>query len=264
MKIFYINLDESRDRDQRMRSSMTEHQLDKFCERWPGIVADRPLNNLPLSVTGCLLSHLSVLQSLSAGESAIILEDDACLSPKFGKEIEKLTLLLENSGYDLLFLGQTVLFKDAGMHAILNRAYQNFLTKGTRQFLEASSMYRYGAFGYIVNKKSIEKIKLIIAEMALEKEAEPIDKIFGDWLRSKRVRGAISIPYLVGVSPDVATTMHDRNNALEHQLHCELVNIYMEGHASDAIEKWGRTLASQPNEIALAICHAMYRRVVGG
>lgn len=261
MKIFYINLDASRDRDQRMRSSMTAHRLEKVCFRWPGTIADQPLNKLPLSVTGCLLSHLGVLQSLSADESAVILEDDALLSPNFGQEIEKLTLLLEKSVYDLLFLGQTVLFKDAGMHAILNKAYKNYLTKGARQYLEALSMYRYGAFGYIVNKKSVEKIKSIIAEMVLEKEAEPIDKLFGNWLRSKRLRGVISMPYLVGVDPEMATTMHDRDNSLEHQLHCELVNTYVDGYASNVIEKWEETFANQPDEIALAICHAMYRRI---
>jgi GR25 family glycosyltransferase involved in LPS biosynthesis len=118
MKIQFINIERSHERRVRIESLLAEQGLTEISNRFNGIVPAQPFDGLPLSVTGCLMSHLSLLGSLCDSEATLILEDDACFHPNFGSNIWKISSLIEHANLDIIFLGQTVAFNDAATHAV--------------------------------------------------------------------------------------------------------------------------------------------------
>lgn len=263
MKIYYINLENSKDRRLRMETLLAEQRVADISERFAGIIADKPLRGLPLSVSGCLLSHLSLLDSLQESETAIVLEDDVSFSKKFGDHAEKIVSKFEASGMDLLFFGQTVPYRDAPTHAELIKQLSELRTRGSGayKFLDATSFYRCGSFGYAVNGASVRKIQKLIRTFDLAENAMPIDNLQKDWLRTGRLSGAILFPYLVGVDSNIQTTMHDRANSLEHQVQADTVNLYLNGYAKNGLNNWRNILEQSPNEEALELCMIIYNRL---
>ena len=244
-----------------METLLAEHGLGGISERFAGIIAERPLNGLSLSETGCLMSHRSLLGSLSNGETSVILEDDICFSKDFVIKINEISSLLDKSNLDVIFLGQTILFHDAEMHAKTIKVFSESRQNNRTLFLHAKDYYRYGSFGYVINKNSFAKINQLLGTLNLNREAKSIDVLMGRWLKNKKLTGAIAVPYLVGVDSKIDSTINDRGNEFDHRLHCELVNLYLGDRSSAAVDEWLDILNEKPNLQALAVCRMMYERL---
>lgn len=243
-----------------MESLLSAHGLLQHAKRHAGIVPERPLNNLTVSETGCLISNLSLLNSLSEEETVLILEDDVCFSPDFSRRTRSLLRNFSDTNLDLLFLGQTVLFNDLNMHRNLIKLWS--LNNNPKSILlEASKSYKFGSFAYAVNGKSIAKIQKLIRAIDLAASATPMDIQLKKWLLSKDLRGAVVFPYLVGVNPEFDTTINDRLRLEDHPLHAAAVNLYLEGQSLDSIKTWRQLLERGPNEQALGLCKLIYDRL---
>ena len=254
-------MDRSHERRVRLETLLSEQGLAAMTERFPGVVAERPLNTLSLSETGCLMSHRSLLGGLTDSENTVILEDDTCFSKDFGIKIKEISSLIDNSTFDIIFLGQTILFQDAEMHAKTIKVFLESRRNNKTLFLNAEDCYRFGSFAYVINKKSVSKINKLIDNLDLKRDAKSIDVLIRQWLRSKKLTGAITLPYLVGVDSNIETTINDRSKAFEHRLHCELVNLYINDNSQVVTGEWLDILNDEPNLQALAVCKIMYARL---
>lgn len=264
MKIKYLNLDESALRRRRMDDLIHEHGLTSITERFPARRVELALNKLSISETGCLKSHIELIAGLNDGETTLILEDDVCFEDKFPQNFRQLCKMLEGTDFDIVFLGQTLLFKDAAIHAHQINVLKKRKIKSQKILIDADKFYRYGTFAYVINGKSVSKFKKILSHFNFEENSHAIDVLLNLWLRSGMLKGVITLPYMVGVDPDIQSTMQDRHNSVEHQLHCDLVNIYLDHQQKNMLTSWQKVLEENPNEEALAICRAMYSRLTQG
>ena len=57
MQIFYINLDSDLIKNEQMQFTLSSLGLNESTQRFPGILANKPLHGISNSETGCLLSH---------------------------------------------------------------------------------------------------------------------------------------------------------------------------------------------------------------
>jgi len=169
--------------------------------------------------------------------------------------------MLDKSDFDIFFLGQTLLFKDAATHAEQIKVFNNIKSKSQKSLIDAAKFYRFGAFGYMLSGKSVSKLKDIIEKYDFQKNSYAIDVLMGFWLKSGALKGGITIPYMIGVQSDMKSTQEDRTNILEHQMHCDLVNIYLEDYSENIETYWRGLLDGNPDPKALAICKAMYYRL---
>jgi GR25 family glycosyltransferase involved in LPS biosynthesis len=261
MKIRYINLERSPDRRARIEGLLAEQGLADISERFSGIVPETSLNGLALSVTGCLMSHLSLIDSLDESETTLILEDDACFSKNFSNAILNVPHIINDANFDVLFLGQTVLFDDASTHAELIKLMSELRANNKYRLLNGARFYRYGTFGYVINKNSVSKIRKLIDELDLTLNAKPIDNLLKQWIKEKKLNASVMLPYLIGVDPRFDSTMNDRTGSLRHQLHCELVNLYLNDQSSEIVTDWHKILSKNPNLDALEICKIMYTQL---
>lgn len=261
MKIHYINLDSNKNRNERILNELTLHDLRKFSERFPGVLAKAPLNGMSLSETGCLLAHYHTLLACKKEETTIILEDDAILCPSFRYKIENLSKKIEHSDFDFIYLGQTVDYFDLKLHLQLLK-FLNYSKKNQKSFiLDAQNFYRYGAFGYIVNGNSVSKIHELLKNLDLSKSAKPIDILMRNWFTQGTFKAGLVFPYFVGIDSTLQTSMFDRKGGFkskEHTRLAELVNLYLEGYSPNINSDWQKIISENPNPHALEICKSIY------
>lgn len=258
MQIRFINLDDCFHKNQRMLQMLSHLGFEKSSERFPGALAINAYNGMSLSETGCLQAHHSLLKSINNNQTTVILEDDVLLSNDFSLKISKLIKDFESSKLDLIFLGQTVLPHDISIHRKLLNHIDNLKNNNTHHIIDATNFYRYGAFAYAVNGKSLKKINNLFESLDMAKNAKAIDVLLGSWIRQGFLSAGVIVPYLAGVDSNLTSTMHDRKNAIRHRRYAELVNLYCKDYSTNAQEEWREILANQPNERALDICKALY------
>ena len=65
MKIKYINLRHSQDKNSRMQQMLNRHLLENIAERIDGVFSSETIGKMSISETGCFKAHRSILMSLS-------------------------------------------------------------------------------------------------------------------------------------------------------------------------------------------------------
>lgn len=119
-------------------------------------------------VIGCYLSHLNLLKKIkenNSSEYTIIFEDDFhIVISNFSEEIQNIIRKMEKYDFDLLFLGN--LENNKGQHIIDNIYKMN------------PDQHLWGAHGYIVNNKNIDKIieKVKIMDRPIDDKYEELGK----------------------------------------------------------------------------------------
>jgi GR25 family glycosyltransferase involved in LPS biosynthesis len=259
MDIRYINLERSVDRKHRMQAILKQHLGDSFFDRSPGVVAGQSLNEMSLSVTGCFLAHYNLLMSIN--KTTLILEDDVLLCQDFGKILIRINEYLKSSTTDVIFLGQTVHYRDLNAHIKLLRILKRYQEHGRQLLLDANTFYRYGTFGYVVNHNALPKIQALLSGLDLSKSAMPMDDLMRNWIVSGELKGGVAFPYLVGIDSTLETTMHDRSGAREHSLCADLVNLYLYGYKPKPQGHWESILKNNPDLYALELCSSIYSKL---
>jgi len=149
-KIYFINLDENRDRWDNLSpplqakftrfSAVNGKKLDKDQLITDGLIAEE--NNLRMGQIGCALSHITILKHIQQQDEpyGLILEDDVVIPPDFSVDRLKLP-----EDFDICFLG--------GCNIKGEKVGENWIRPTTKK----------GAFNLcwhavLVNKKNVQKV----------------------------------------------------------------------------------------------------------
>jgi GR25 family glycosyltransferase involved in LPS biosynthesis len=260
----YINLDKSVERRQIIESQIVNLNLQHLIKRFSAIESRESNSKIPNTVLGCLLSHLNIIRNAPNLNHLLILEDDVVLSSRLSDSLEKINHYLDRTDVDVLFLGQTLLFNDSSRHRYLiglmnKKKYDDH----SFEFLNGEKLYRYGTFAYIINRKSLNKVRSLLLNIENSENISPIDDILGALIRSKKLTCRIAFPYLIGLNSDFPTTLSDRKNAQIHNSHCKLVNMYFQDFVMpDNISSWRIVLEDKPDPLALIVAEEMYRQLI--
>lgn len=183
--IFYINLEESKDRNRVIKSNFKKINFPKKkIKRINGIKIKNltkkiktKFKNLSKAEIGCFKAHINALKNVSklkTNESVLILEDDAILTKSCINFIQKFIKL--NSNFDILFLSNwnrgnfkkyyknnkilknIIMENNSTKFTKLNKIELRKLNNGTLANFWIPMWYLAGMTGYLVNKKSATKI----------------------------------------------------------------------------------------------------------
>ncbi len=228
----FINLNRSEDRRAAMQKQLIELKLTQLIHRFPAIEVERELGKLTRSETGCLLSHQKVLLERPTSDWQLVLEDDVIISAFLLKWLNALILNAETNQLDIVFLGQTILYNDVRTHGMMISLIEKHQIDHQSSFrlADAKGFYRYGAFAYLVSAAGRKKLLAVYEENLKMPSPPPVDNQIREAVKRGLIRGAVLIPYAVGLQENAASTMLGRRNADEHALHVSAVNLYLKGH----------------------------------
>jgi predicted O-linked N-acetylglucosamine transferase (SPINDLY family)/GR25 family glycosyltransferase involved in LPS biosynthesis len=265
VQAYYINLDSSVDRRKSLEEQLARFGLKNIVSRFPAIRKTEGRGRLPASALGCLESHLSLIRQANEKQHLVVFEDDAVLTPQCVEALKSLDTIFETKNVDILFFGQTVLYRDIPTHKVLLKLIREW-ENGNRektQFLDAQLLYRFGAFGYAINRGSVKKLSVLTAKHEESTAPLAIDVIYASLIQKKSISGLIFFPYVVGVNPEQPTTLEGRNLAREHISHSELVNLYLIGSKfEEEVTNWMDIVKQEPDELALAVARQVYRNLI--
>jgi hypothetical protein len=267
LEIRYINLEESVERRARLTADFRAKGIEKAVKRQPAIKPDEGFKSLTRGEYGCLLSHKAALMSARKGQSILILEDDVLLASEFVIRLAALWKNLSETGWDILFLGQTAPYFEIDLiRKLLQKKWEWEGRSGNPSrppgLLEGSVWYRWGAFAYIVNGASVERIASHFDAPESLSSPIPVDLAFKKWAREGKLRSLIAFPYLVGINDDDPTTMEDREDPVTHGLHAGLVNLFLLGHQAQITESEAKYIESSGmDRDAFIVSRAIGRRI---
>ncbi len=153
-KGIYLNLEESGVRKKLLNMELDKLNISDIYERFEAIVFDDYMDS-PLTPTeiGCFKSHIGALKtSLNHNTHTHILEDDISFSKVFTQVVEHFIKTMDEQSWDIFFTSFTV---------PIYKPYYQFLLKydiDKINFFDMSNIALTGAYSYIVNNKSKQKI----------------------------------------------------------------------------------------------------------
>lgn len=108
-RIVCINLDERSDRWERVQEATAALLGDATLERFSAIKPDLAQDKVHNGRAGCLLSHRGVIENAYRDglESVLVFEDDLSFDPKFDQRIRPTIQTLNDTPWDLFYLGVT-------------------------------------------------------------------------------------------------------------------------------------------------------------
>ncbi|UTC76287.1 glycosyltransferase family 25 protein [Treponema sp. OMZ 792] len=208
MRVFIVNLKESTDRRQHMIEEMKKTNLQyEFFDAVNGKdiknieeVYDKESaikeygRELKLGEIGCAMSHLLIFKKMIEEdiEQALIFEDDIIISNDFNKVFSEI-LKLDNNG--IILLGQSdkklktkIYFQNIAQHYKLKKIFNS----------------GYGTYGYIICKKTAEKIYTQSFPII-----RPIDQ-WGKWW--KIINISVVIPNVINCQDEIASIIDKTEN----------------------------------------------------
>lgn len=170
MKIYYINLERSVERNENLikqlskfdinyqrvdaidGTHMTEEQISSLCYKPSGLLCSK-------SIIGCYASHLTAwkmfLDDNEEQQYGIIMEDDCILHDDFKSKVTSLLQEInrKNPEWDFIYLGQYSL----QLFDMFSTKYKNKLHKNVKHYTIPSKI-PLGFHCYMINKKSVIKL----------------------------------------------------------------------------------------------------------
>lgn len=246
---FYINLDESTERQRAMQARLQALGLDGVTRRFPGRRSDERAARISASELGCFLSHQAVLEQAPADLFTLVLEDDANLAAALPRRLPALLDPAQAQPWDILFLGQTVPYDSIHPLDRLIKASKELGDIGAPDFarfflMDGAMHYVWGAFGYVVHPRALPRLRALLRQFAAHGYPTSWDATLGTLIKQGQLTARCLFPYLVGVDTGHDSTISGRGPHLQHQLHALLVNLFL----ADADEQ--QRLRAQ----ALAFC----------
>ena len=228
MDIFLINLAKSQDRLSRMQEVFAGQGLaferidavdaaslsDDFVKKIVAPAFSKYARNLTPSEIGCYLSHKKVWETALSRDLdyAAVFEDDIHLAPDAGKLLSSTTEWLPK-GADLIKLETLAMPTDVSRNGKV--------LMGTPHRLKKLLSSHYGAAGYIVSRRAMERLCAASESLPL-----PVDdvifgahyRVFGG-LRAYQIDPAICVQDQYIESPeagrlDIVSTIYDRHSSL--------------------------------------------------
>jgi GR25 family glycosyltransferase involved in LPS biosynthesis len=211
----YLNLEHAKDR--RANIEKCFHSASLIFNRIDAIYgknAPFKIQGVSESQIGCYLTHMKALAvHTDSNDHLMILEDDSY----FDESITIANELIEkfNSHWDIIYLDSTIVEVNdyLNLTTILYKNIHNTLS--TSPFLHEikPNQTLYGTHGYIINKKSKDKILSMLNEHL--PIGKPIDNIYSINIRNNKLSAFIILPTLVTPSIDTSNSQISSN---EHEL----------------------------------------------
>jgi GR25 family glycosyltransferase involved in LPS biosynthesis len=208
---FYINLDRSRHRRERLERHFAALGLASNYERFPAIDgrAVRAPPNFPVRLhpgaVGCFLSHVSVLERAQALHTLVhIAEDDIVLSRYVAPFLRMLPSQRIFEHFDILFLDMWV---DPGHQPLgaLRTAYDLTRPDPGAEFdlsriavVDMRHMRLGGTSSYVVSPSALPWV-LSELRRALPVPQKPLDAYLAELVRNGTLRAAVTIPFLTTI-----------------------------------------------------------------
>lgn len=215
---YYINLDRSADRRAEMGAHLGRLGLTARYRRFAAIEGNRlGFRNSALSAgeIGCFTSHYRLLaQHPRDGRPLHVIEDDVVLA----RRAEQFVLWVISSGmlddHDMLFLDMS-LPTALEFHAEARQRYRNDIRRdpdGTAAQIRFSLVDFHACMAsYLVNPRSIDLIRDLLAEELAAGASQPIDVFLRDKIAQGRLRARCLFPFVTSVRLDrvLASTIRE-------------------------------------------------------
>lgn len=231
IEAFYINLDRSVERRERMEERISAHFDGLSCARFSAFEGDNRPSAISKAELGCFLSHRKVIENGAAAAFTCVLEDDVIFPAGFGR---RLRALLDQPGsvtpeWDILFLAQMVDVANApALYRLLNLKQQLRPKGGAPQrftFLDCRGVYVSGMSSYVVNPRS----RALIVDLLQEAEArgfpEPVDIFLMRQINCNALRARFLFPYLTGVDCQQDSAVQEGEKLARSVLLEDLLNL---------------------------------------
>jgi GR25 family glycosyltransferase involved in LPS biosynthesis len=224
---YYINLDRSSERRERMEAEFARYGLTDRYSRFPAVDGTTVLRSSPLQPgeVGAFRSHLNLLKLVSSKERcAHVLEDDVVLCDLTRPTIDTVVARGVLEEFDLLFL-DTHIGNDLSNFRVFHQMYEEATAGGDVEhadqlkIIDLGETYVFGLNSFLVGPKGVASLVL-----SLEKEWElgptiPVDMIVRDEIHAGRLRAGcifpfVTAPHLHSTRANTTTPLTDRNRAM--------------------------------------------------
>jgi GR25 family glycosyltransferase involved in LPS biosynthesis len=203
---FYINLDRSVARRERMDAQLAGLDLASRYERFAaidGALLHRPNSALRPGEMGAFLSHMGALEAARAkGRAVHILEDDALLS-------SHVSLVIEDAIASGLFEQYDVVFTDAliaphlgmlkGLKSIFDKVAvpkEHSLRLGDFQTIDLAHQNFSCMTSYVVGGRAVDRVLALYRGELENGPSKPVDLFMREMVQSRRLRAALLFPFV--------------------------------------------------------------------
>jgi len=205
----YLNLAQSIDRKELFENEIEKLNISHLYTRFESIIFkdsfDSPLTH---SEIGCFKSHIGAIrESLLQNTHIHIAEDDIVFSKYFNTSLEYFLNNinkenLKNVSWDIFFTSFTV--------PIYQPYYERFakLDRNVFNFFDTENFLSTGAFSYIINHKSKEKILKLLEENNFQK---PIDLVYRELMNKNLITSYSIYPFITKHRYDNSTIQRKIN-----------------------------------------------------
>ncbi|MFA5040129.1 MAG: glycosyltransferase family 25 protein, partial [Bdellovibrionales bacterium] len=224
-KGFYINLDRSEDRRQRMEAELARTGLKEAYTRFPasdGNTMNFPRSHLKESEMGCFTSHYRVLlENRNSPFPLHIIEDHAVLSRALPKVLNSALEGEEFIKFDIVYTDLALSLDNLSLIEFKRRFDENVKKDKTGaiesfifSLIDLQKILYFSTNSYVVNPHAIEKV-LAIYEYELKGGARmPIDYLLMSACRDGLLKSGTLFPFVTSIAPDDSfeSTIHDKHD----------------------------------------------------
>lgn len=204
---FYINLDRSIARRERMQAQLSALGLSSRYERFPavdGAALQRRDSALRPGELGAFHSHKGALEAGRAkGAAAVhILEDDALLSRHLGPVLEEAIAGGLFDQYDVVFTDALIaphLGMLKGLKAVFDKVApspERALRLGELQAIDLAHQNFSCMTSYVVGARSVERVLALYRGEMENGPTKPVDLLIREMVQTYRLRAALLFPFL--------------------------------------------------------------------
>jgi hypothetical protein len=224
---YYINLDRSVERRDRMEAEFARYGLPDRYSRFPaveGTTLTRPSGLQPGEV-GAYRSHLDVLKHVATrGRPAHVLEDDVVLSDLTAPAIDAVLGRGVLEEFDILFV-ETHLGNDLNSFRMFHPMYEEAIAGGRVErpdqlrIIDLGENYIYGLDSFLVGPRPLPRLVGVLEKEWERGPTRPIDIVIRDEIRAKRLRAGCLFPFVTApdlhsVRANTTTVLGNRSKAM--------------------------------------------------
>jgi hypothetical protein len=224
---YYINLDRSVERRERMEAELALHGLADRYSRFPAVDGNAlaRASKLQPGEIGAYRSHLDVLKQVAArGRSAHVLEDDVVLSDLTGPAIDAVLGRGVLDEFDILFI-ETHLGNDLNSFRTFYPMYEEAIAGGRIErpdqlrIIDLGENYIYGLDSFVVGPRPLPRLIEVLEKEWELGPARAIDIVIRDEVRAKRLRAGCLFPFVTApdlrsVRANTTTVLGNRSKAM--------------------------------------------------
>ena len=218
----YINLKDSVNRDEFMQQQFADMQVQAYYSRFEAIAIGEKPTVIPVGTfapreKGCLASHIRLLEQNTHSDKHLhILEDDVILCQHHHLLLERILSHMPNE-WDIIYTGYTLIEFEASRYEVLTKIYKQ-LHEGEKHSLSVIALDNIdilGAFSYVINRASINKVYEIVKE-----SNHPIDFLYQKASKDNLIKSFAIAPSIAKHAPKFPSTVRKEHNPKAYYVQC--------------------------------------------